>query len=309
MIHVRKILCSFFFFLFIFIGTNFAADDIGINGAQVKTQRMRLQEIQEELKRKKAGETAVRKKEESILDALSRIDRKLLARKEELRRLDSRYDRIRGNIISVQEKLNRIQHKIDQNQTRLHSRIVALYKIWRIGYFPYLLAYNSYNDFMRMVKFLRIVIDFDANLLRQYQAQRLEKGQYQEKLAKELKDLKRIRAEQEIKKLEILRAKREKRSLLNDVRRQKADYGRWIRELEKRAKELQLLVTKLEKETRDKGVYDLNFKNQKGRLSLPVRGNVILEKHRRGIVIEADQDSPIKAVYSGKVIYSGWFKG
>ncbi len=309
MIHVRKILCSFFFFLFIFIGTNFAADDIGINGAQVKTQRMRLQEIQEELKRKKAGETAVRKKEESILDALSRIDRKILARKEELGRLDSRYDRIRGNIISVQEKLNRIQHKIDQNQTRLHSRIVALYKIWRIGYFPYLLAYNSYNDFMRMVKFLRIVIDFDANLLRQYQAQRLEKGQYQEKLAKELKDLKRIRAEQEIKKLEILRAKREKETFLRAVRREKANYRRWIGELEKRAKELQLLVTKLEKETRDKGVYDLNFKNQKGRLSLPVRGNVILEKHRRGIVIEADQDSPIKAVYSGKVIYSGWFKG
>ena len=34
-----------------------------------------------------------------------------------------------------------------------------------------------------------------------------------------------------------------------------------------------------------------------------------MEKHRRGIVIEADQDSPIKAVYSGKVVYSGWFEG
>ena len=309
MIQVRKILCISFFFLFVFKGTSLVADDIDINESQTETQEKRLQEIQEELKRKKADEAAVRKKEESILETLSRIERKLHARQEELRRLDSRHDRIRGNITSAQGKLNRIQHKIDQNQPRLHSRIVALYKIWRIGYFPYLLSYNSYNDFMRMMKFLKIVIDYDANLLRQYQAQWLKKRQYQEKLTKEMKDLKRIRAEQEIKKSEILRAKSEKRSLLNVVRRQKADYGRWIRELEKQAKELQLLVKKLEEETRAQGVYDLNFKNQKGRLSFPVRGSVILEKHRRGIVIEADQDSPIKAVYSGKVIYSGWFEG
>jgi septal ring factor EnvC (AmiA/AmiB activator) len=128
-------------------------------------------------------------------------------------------------------------------------------------------------------------------------------------LANEIKDLKRIRAKQETKKLEILRAKREKETFLHAVRREKANYGRWIRELEKRTKELQLLVKKLEKETRDKGIYDLNFKNQKGRLSLPVRGNVIREMHRRGIVIEAGKDSPIKAIYSGKVIYSGWFEG
>jgi septal ring factor EnvC (AmiA/AmiB activator) len=306
---VRKILSSLFFILFVFIGTNFAGDDFGIDGVQLKTQENRLQEIQEELKHKKADEAAVRKKEESILEALSRIERKLHARKEELRRLDSRYDRIRGNITSVQKKLDRIQHKIDQNQTLLRSRIVALYKVWRMGYLPYLLSNNSYNDFMRTEKFLRIVIDYDANLLRQYQAQWVKKRQYQEKLANEMKDLKRIRVEQQIKKLEILRAKREKRSFLTVVRKQKANYRRWIRELENQAKELQLLVKKLEKETRDKGRYDLDFKNEKGRLSLPVRGNVILEKHRRGIVIDADQDSPIKAVYSGKVIYSGWFGG
>jgi len=309
MIHVRRILCSIFLFLFIFIGTIFAIDDIGINGAQAKTQEKRLQEIQKELTRKKAAETAVRKKEKSVLDALIWIERKLLAKREELRGLDSRYDRVRENITSVHERLNRIQHTIDQNQTRLNSRVVALYKIWRMGYFPYLLSYESYSDFMRMVKFLKIVIDYDADLLRQYQAQWLKKRQYQEKLANEMKDLKRIRAEQEKKKLEILRAKREKETFLRAVRREKANYRRWIGELEKRTKELQLLVKKLEKETRDKGTYDLNFNKQKGKLSLPVRGNVIREKHRRGIVIEAGQDSPIKAVYSGKVIYSGWFEG
>ncbi len=309
MIDMKIILCGFFLLLSLFPGTNFATDDLRIDGEQVEIHEKRLQEIREELNRKKAGEAAIEKREESILRALSRIDRKLLARREELKRLDSKYGRIQENISSVEKRLNRIQHTIDQNQTRLHSRIVALYKIWRVGYLPYLLSYESDTNLMRTVKFLKIVIDYDANLLRQYQDQWFKKRQYQNKLAKEIKGLKRIRTKQERKKLEILRAKREKQAFLNAVRRQKANYRRWIRELEDQARELQLLVKKLERERRNKSVSDLNFKNQKGRLSLPVRGNLILEKHRRGIVIEANQDSPIKAVYSGRVIYSGWFEG
>jgi septal ring factor EnvC (AmiA/AmiB activator) len=309
MIPVRKIPCSLLVFLFTIVGSSFAVDDFPTNGTKINRHEKRLEEIQEELRRKKAGEAAVQKKEESILAALSGIERKLLARREELRRLDSQYDRIRGNVTSVQEKLNRIEHKIDQNQTRLRSRMVALYKIWRVGYLPYLLSYESYSDFLRTVKFLKIAIDYDANVLRQYQDQWFKKTQYQDTLAEESKDLKRVRAKQEKKRLEILRAKREKQTFLHAVRRQKANYRRWIRELEDQARELQLLVRKLGKDRRDKRVSDLNFKNQRGKLSLPVRGRVILEKHRRGIVIEADQDSPIRAVYSGKVIYSGWFEG
>ena len=67
MIKVRKILCISFFFLFIFKGTSLVADDFDINEPQTETQEKRLQEIQEELKRKKAGEAAVRKKEEKNL--------------------------------------------------------------------------------------------------------------------------------------------------------------------------------------------------------------------------------------------------
>jgi septal ring factor EnvC (AmiA/AmiB activator) len=306
---MRKILWSMFSFLFIFIGPIFAVDDIGINGTHVNTQKKRLQEIQEELKHEKTEEKTVLKREKSILGTLSRMERDLLRREKELMRLDSEYDRIRKNIISVQEKLNRIQHRIDKNQTRLHSRIVAIYKTVRIGYLPYLLSPDSYNDFMRMMKFLKITIDYDANLLRDYQVQWLEKRHYQEKLETDIKELKRIRAEQEGKKLKILHAKKEKQAFLRVVRRQKAEQRKWIQELEERAKELQLLIEKLEKETRDKGIYDLNFKDHKGRLSLPVRGNIIPEKRGRGIIIEAPKDSPIKAVFSGRVIYSGWFEG
>ncbi len=309
MIRMRKIFWGFFSLLFICIGTNFAGDDIDTNGAQAKTQKEQLQEIHEALKHKKANEKTVLKKEESILGTLSRMERDLLQRKKELRRLDSQYDRIRKNNISVQEKLNQIQHKIDQNRTRLHSRVVAMYKVGRTGYLPYILSSGSYKDFMRMTKFLKIVIDYDTNLLRNYQAQWLEKKKYHEKLENDIKGLKRARADKERKRLETHHAKREKRAFLQVVRKEKAKYRKWIRELEERAGELQILIEKLERGTREKGIYDLNFKGHKGRLSLPVHGNVITENHGRGIIIEAPQDSPVRAVFSGRVIYSGWFEG
>jgi septal ring factor EnvC (AmiA/AmiB activator) len=309
MISMRKIPRSFSVLLFLLVGTAVAANDIQNGAAQLRPQQERIQEIQKELKRKKAGEAAVIKREESILRALGRIERRLLVSKEELKRLDAKYDRIQGTIRSVEAKLDHIQDTIGQNQALSNARFVALYKTWRVGYVAYLLSYESYYDFARMVKFLKIVIDYDVNLLNQFRNQMLKKKRYQERLVREIKDLQRIRKEQEIRKSEIAGAKREKEALLHAVRKEKATYGRWIQELENQARELQLLVRKLEKETSPDKFSHLNFKHLKGKLSLPVAGNILFENRRRGIVIEASQHTPIKAIYPGKVIYSGWFEG
>jgi len=309
MVPMRKIRCSLFLFVFICIGTNSAGDDGGINGAGVKSEKKRLQEIREELKHKKAGEKAIIEREESILTTLTRMERDLIQKERKLARLDSHYDQIRKDITSVEKKLNRIQQNMDQNQTRLRSRIVAMYKMGRVGYLPYLLSPDSYTDFMRMAKFLKVVIDYDANLLRNYKAQWLAKRQYQEKLERDVRRLKSIKAEQEGKKMEILNARAEKRTFLKVVRRQKAVYRTLIQELEERESELQRLVNRLEKEAREGGVHGLNFMGHKGRLSLPVSGNIIPGKRGRGILIEAPKGSPIRSVFSGRVIYSGWFEG
>ncbi|NIY17673.1 MAG: hypothetical protein GWM98_23780, partial [Nitrospinaceae bacterium] len=69
---------------------------------------------------------------------------------------------------------------------------------------------------------MKIVIDYDANLLRNYKARWLGKRRYQEKLGRDIDRLKRIKAEQEGKKMEILNARAEKRAFLKVVRRQKA---------------------------------------------------------------------------------------
>jgi septal ring factor EnvC (AmiA/AmiB activator) len=305
-----KVLLSSLFFLFIAgIGTNFAQDDSGSNPEHVETHKKRLEEIREELRHKRAGEKTVLRKEESLLRTLSRMEDDLFRMEKELAKLDSQHDGIKGNISLMQKNVTRIQRQMDHNQTCLHSRIVAMYKAGRIGYLPYLLSSDSYTDFMRMAKFLNIVIDHDTHVLRNYRAQWLEKKRYQEKLETDLSELKRIISHRERKKLEILHAQREKVAFLEAVRREKAEYRKLIQELEVRAGDLHLFVEKLEKEMRDRGVSDLNFKYHKGRLSLPVRGTIIPGKYGRGIVIEAPQDTPIRAIFSGRVIFSGRFEG
>jgi len=309
MIFIKKIPWSLFVLLFTLVGTAVTGDDIGSDTAQFRRQQERLQEIQEELKRKKSGEADVIMKEESILHALSRIERRLLASKEELNRLDAKRDRIQRTVNSVEEKLAYVRDRMSQNQALLNSRFVALYKMWRLGYMPYLLSCESYYDFVRMIKFLRIVIGYDVNVLSQHQEQMRKKRRYQETLAREIKDLQRIRAEQEMRKSEVARAKREKEAVLHAVRREKTAYRKWIQELENQAQELQLLVKKLEKETRVKEISHLNFRHRKGKLTVPVVGKLLPEDRGRGMLIEASQDTPIKAIYPGKVIYSGWFEG
>lgn len=305
-----KVLFSSLFFLFIAgIGTNFAQDDSGDNPGHMEANKKRLEEIQEELRHKRAGEKAVLRREESLLGTLSRMEEDLFRMEKDLARLDSQHDGMQRNVAVIQEKLNRIQRQMDHNQARLHSRIVAMYKAGRVGYLPYLLSSDSYNDFMRMAKFLKIVIDHDAHVLRNYRAQWLEKKRYQEKSENDMRELKQIISHRERKKLEILHAKSEKVAFLEAVRREKAEYRKWIQELEVRARELHLFIEKLEKEMREKEVSDLNFRFHKGRLSMPVRGNLLSERQGRGIIIEAPQGSPIRAVFSGQVIFAGRFEG
>ena len=117
------------------------------------------------------------------------------------------------------------------------------------------------------------------------------------------------------------RLRRSKMALLRGVRREKNKSLGVARELEQAAIELKRLLERLRSEgpgaPRSRG----GFASMKGRLPKPVAGRVVSfygkVRHPRfktvtfnnGIIIRASAGKPVKSVYSGKVIYTGWLKG
>jgi septal ring factor EnvC (AmiA/AmiB activator) len=176
----------------------------------------------------------------------------------------------------------------------------------------FLLTSQSYLDLLKIDKYLRVVIHSDAQLIDTYRSQVGLKGKYQEELIQDQLQLERSISEVEKKKEEIRKVGETKRTLLKAIQNQKVVYRKVIEELEERARELQALVRKLE---RDKSSFVSGKPKPeipKGKLIPPVQGKVVSlfkERGQNGIEIQAPKGAEIRAVLPGRVLYADWFKG
>jgi septal ring factor EnvC (AmiA/AmiB activator) len=144
----------------------------------------------------------------------------------------------------------------------------------------------------------------------------------------------------EQKKREIEKEKSKKAAYLGKVRLDRKGYESSLKELQVNASKLQAMINRLNDLSRRRAssrqekpggrlkplaelppVPDRGFASQKGRMSLPVRGEIIESygKHKhpefnsytfsKGISISASSGTEIKAIYEGTVIFADYFKG
>ncbi len=278
----------------------------------INQRKQDLKEIKQEINLTKKKEKAVRGKESSILGTLHLLETELYQKEKELKQMEKQ-------LAQTQERLGQTKHQIimlskvmERSKEELFSRLIALYKMERVPKEGLLLASQSYPDLLRLDKYLRVIIDYDARLVETYRHQVTLKERYQGELIQDQFQGQRNISEVEKKKKEITKISEEKRVLLKSIQEQKVVYQKVILELEERAKELQTLVNKLEREKSllayGKAKHDLS----KGKLAPPVQGKVISlfkEKGQNGIEIKAPAGAEVRAILSGKVLYADWFKG
>jgi septal ring factor EnvC (AmiA/AmiB activator) len=277
------------------------------------TQKKRdLKDIKKELSLTRAKEKKIQGKETSILESLHTLETDLYQKEKELRRMEDRLARTKERLQQTKGQIAALNQTMNRTQEELFSRLAALYKMKRVPPETFLLTSASYLDLLRTDKLLRVVINFDSGLIDTYRYQVILKSRYQEELTQDQFQRERDISEVEKTKKEIEQVRKTKQALLKSIQNQKVVYQTLIGELEERAERLQTLVSKLERE-KSRLAYEKS-KNDvfKGKLSPPVQGKVITqfkERGQNGIEIKAPMGAEIRAVLSGTVLYSGWFKG
>jgi septal ring factor EnvC (AmiA/AmiB activator) len=271
-----------------------------------------LKDIKYEINLTKEKEKRARGKESSILEALHLLEVELYRKEKELKQMEMQ-------LTETQEKLRQTRHQtvvlskaMESTKEELLSRLIALYKMGRVPAEGLLLTSGSYSDLLRLDKYLRVIVDYDARLIETYRNQVVLKERYQEELVQDQIQWQRNISEIERKRREITKVSEEKRVLLRSIQDQKVVYQKVLLELEERAKELQSLVAKLEREKNLLAYGKSKYETLKGKLTPPVQGKVISlfkEKGQNGIEIKAPMGAEIRAVLSGKVLYADWFKG
>jgi septal ring factor EnvC (AmiA/AmiB activator) len=146
----------------------------------------------------------------------------------------------------------------------------------------------------------------------------------------------KIKATISAKKQEIEEEKQNKTVYLSQVREDKKGYIASLKDLQVNARRLQVMVERLEARNRKSYtkkksnvgsdnalplIPDKGFGSQKGRLAIPVKGEIVdrFGRHKHpdfnsytvsnGISIVSPLGTEIHAVYDGQVIYADYFKG
>jgi septal ring factor EnvC (AmiA/AmiB activator) len=271
-----------------------------------------LKDVKKEIHLTKEKEKRARGKESSILGTLHLLEVELYQKEKELKRMETQLDQTQERLQQTKHQTVGLSKAMDSTKEELLSRLIALYKMGRVPVEGLLLTSDSYPDLLRLDKYLRVIIDYDARLVETYRYQVLLKERYQEELMQDQIQWQRNISEIEEKKKEITKVSEEKRALLKSIQNQKVVYQKVLSELEERAKELQSLVAKLEREKSLLAYGKSKHETLKGKLTPPVQGKVISlfkEKGQNGIEIKAPMGAEIRAILSGKVLYADWFKG
>lgn len=271
-----------------------------------------LKDIRKEINLTKEKEKRARGKESSILGTLHLLEVELYRKEKELKRMETQLTRTQERLQQIRDQTVLLSKGMESTKEELISRLIALYKMGRVPVEGLLLTSQSYPDLLRLDKYLRVIIDYDARLVETYRYQVVLKERYQEELIQDQLQWQRNISEIERKRKEITKVSEEKRTLLISIQNQKVVYQKVLLELEERAKELQRLVAKLERERSLLAYGKPKYETLKGKLTPPVQGKVISlfkEKGQNGIEIKAPMGAEIRAVLSGKVLYADWFKG
>jgi septal ring factor EnvC (AmiA/AmiB activator) len=293
--------------------------------AEIDVLQKRKQHIRREIKKGRQDVEAFTRREKDIIKHLNQVELALNTSRKRAAELKKEIKKLEHMIDEASTASEELSERIQVNEEYVSRRLVALYKMSRMGKFHLLAFAESMNEFIHRKSALERILAYDEKIRR-------DLAKNQAKLKKMLasldthKALKSARAAEYQKQTSLMSQERSTRTkLLAKIRKQKALELAAIDALTQAADDLErkikLLDTEKSEAVPDKNVLHFSFSAHKGLLIMPVNGKIVnlfgpyknpkynISNFRSGIDIKADHGEPIRSVFKGKVIYSNWFKG
>jgi len=298
----------------------------------LQAEQRKLQQTQKQLKEEKERAAAARARETSLLAELEEIERRLVAKKAEVARLEARIKRAQSDVQLFRGEIGRLERQRAGQISALAGRLRVMYRVHaQGGVLPVILSGEDPVTRAVAVRHLASLAALDARLIQEYRvtseklADRKGKEEAQQlELASLHEDAKREQAE-------VDREVAKRRVILAKVRDERAYHERMVGELTEASHRLEAFIRELQAKQRKlarvpppKGGIEppgVGFGALKGRLPWPTEGRIVTgfgaqvhprfgtRTFRNGVDIEAAVGREVLAVHGGHVIYTGWFKG
>ena len=285
----------------------------------LKDEQAELKVLREKIKKQELAISKAGKSESAALKNLQVIGNQLRLKERELKIYKWNFKNNQKKLLSIEPSLKKMEQKINTHKKVLGYRLRSIYKNGSIFPLKIMFSSNDINALFQNLKYMNLIAQHDAQLLRKY------KIQY-EKFEKDKRSLYAVRAKlvgleknAKYKKDEIVKTKKEKSVLLKKIKKKKYFYKKVRKELVAASTNLNDLIDKLlVKIVSGEG---LDISDKKGRLNMPLDGRILNKFGKKrvkeydsyivynGINVKAKKGSKVKAVFDGTVLYTGELEG
>jgi murein hydrolase activator len=279
-----------------------------------------LRQIKERLGQRQGEASAYTEQESDIIDSLDKIDANLNPIEKKTDALAEEVAGLTARITENETQTAKLKKQVADLETYAARRLVAVYKLGRIGTLPLMASADSLFDFLVRKKRLERLLAYDATVWHSLSSKKADLVALQATLKAQREALQPQVLMLEKEKEVLTQRRNERKKLLIEIKGKKSLALAAIAALKRAAEALDQQITSAASMPGGaKG--DSDFSALKGLLNMPVRGIIIsfygpytssrlhVSGFRSGIDIAADRGEPIRAVDRGETIFAGWFRG
>jgi len=300
--------------------------------------------IQQKIKNIKQKLSKATEEKNDVTDALKQSETAISIANKELYKIRAKQKQNEARLNDLKKQSLTVNEKLGLQQKQLGKLLHQQYAQGNQSYTQLLLQSKKPSDIARNLKYQSYIAKAHTALIEDMQANLDTIKTLDEKTSAALQKVSSLKKQQEAERKKLEKQKAEKALVLKKLSKEIASQRGQIKKLKRDEKRLSRLVNKLakiakqnkskqktkKKKSSDKTVIANNkqtpdnryagkkFSSLKGKLKLPVKGQLVnrFGKKRKdsgvtwkGLFIRAKEGASVKAVASGRVVFAEWMRG
>lgn len=286
--------------------------------AEAGIKEKQIRQLEKDLLREREQYLKFDSKEKELLGQLTELEEVIGEKRAVIKELRERIRSGKKELEAQQKKLNILENSLRDIQDSTNNRLVAFYKYAKRGSIRVLANAKGLNQLNHMMKYLKVILDGDRRAIGRMVREQKNYAEQAAIMEEQMAAVDTLR-ETETMNLTSLKSTLDKKVLLlSNIHREKEFYETAVKELQAAALNLKDTIKNLDRNQEKKRSLPTNFAGAKGKLPLPLHGELLKsveQRNRRhfnennGIYIRGDFGAEVRAVFTGRVDFSGRLKG
>jgi murein hydrolase activator len=320
----------------------------GFAAKKIDAAKEDLSDIQEKIQALKKELDSNQEAHKDATDELKDSETAISAANKKLHDINQKQNKNKNTLNSLKKQSFSLNENLGEQQKRLSSLLRQQYMHGGQSYSQLILQNKNPSEIARDVKYFSYIAKEHAKVIDGMQENLVKVKELNDKTAVALQEVAELKAKQEAEKQELEQQKKEKSKVVKSLSKQITAQRNEIDKLKRDEKNLSNLVERLAKiipkkvkkptkkkagkpaeheendtvasneETPTNAYAGSNFASLKGKLHLPVRGDVTNRFGSaredtgvswKGLFIKATEGNEVKSVAEGRIVFADWMRG